>query len=205
MTRKILSFVFSVVILGAINAQTKVAIYGSLWEQGQESKCNWYFHDDKAVMELIYEVEGKNIRALIGMKSGSNQLFVNTIVEGSANCTSIHIDSIRPGSIENISFVRNGSPKEFDSFGVCQRAQARTHTNEFMMYVFAHPAIQFSKFGDFIKNDPAFQWLSTQSGHDFPVQSFVVKTNGELERSFLANSYTEDFDSAIFGFIGACN
>jgi hypothetical protein len=204
MTRKILSIVFSVLVFSGINAQTKVAIYGSLWEQGAESKCNWYFQGDKAVMELIYDVEGKNIRALIGMKSGSNQLFVNTIVDGAANCTSIHKDSIRPGIMGNISFIRNGSPKEFESFGVCQRAQARTHTNEFMMYVFSHPAIQFSKFAAFVKNDPAFQWLSTQSGHDFPVQSFVVKTNGELERSFLANSFTEDFDSGIFGFIGAC-
>jgi hypothetical protein len=203
MTRNILFLLVSIVLTGISFSQNKLVVYGSLWERGFESKCNWYFSGENAVMELVYNLDGQQVITRLGMQKSSSFLVIETNKGGNISCVKIHADSIS-GESGVMNFVRNGSPKEFDGFGSCPRAQFRSHTSEFLVFTFNDNAIKLSNFKKFIKNDPAFQWIASGTTNEFPVQSLMTQSDGTLLRSYMALSKSASFDDSIFGFISSC-
>ena len=203
MTKRQLFFALLLFVPSLFFAQSKVAIYGSLWENGNESVCNWYFKGDLACMQLIFKgTQNENIDTRLIMNAQTNKLTVITISNGSETCISISADSIQRENNTQLSFKSSGSTKEFENLGNCVRFNAKNHTNEYLLYSFENNAISLSKFKNFMKNDVVFEFLSSTSNHQFPAQALTVSATGELQRSFLANSLSDTFSDSIFD--GTC-
>jgi len=183
--------------------QSKVAIYGSLWENGSESTCNWFFKGDMACMQLIFKgAQNETIDTRLIMNAKTNKMTVVTISNGTETCISISADSIHRENSTQLNFKSSGSTKEFENLGNCIRFNAKNHTNEYLLYSFENNAISLSKYKNFMKNDVVFEFLSSTNNHQFPAQALTVSVTGELQRSYLANSISESFSEAIFN--GAC-
>jgi hypothetical protein len=184
-------------------AQSKVAIYGSLWENGSESVCNWYFKGDLACMQLIFKgAQNETIDTRLIMNAQTNKMTVITTNNGVENCFSISADSIQRENNTQLNFKSSGSTKEFENLGNCVRYNAKNHTNEYLLYSFENNAISLSKFKNFMKNDVVFEFLGSTSNHQFPAQALTVSATGELQRSYITNSIEESFSEAIFN--GTC-
>ena len=203
MTKRQLIFAFLLFVPSLFFAQSKVAVYGSLWENGSESTCNWFFKGDLACMQLIFKgAQNETIETRLIMNSQTNKMTVITSNNGAENCFSISADSIQKENISQLNFKSTGSTKEFENFGNCMRFNAKNHTNEYLVYSFDNNAISLSKFKNFIKNDVVFEFLSSTVNHQFPVQALTVSATGELQRSYMANSIEESFSEAVFN--GTC-
>lgn len=203
MTKRQLIFALLLFVPSLFFAQSKVAIYGSLWENGAESACNWFFKGDLACMQLIFKgKQNESIETRLIMNSQTNIMKVITINNGVENCFSISADSILKENNSQLNFKSTGSTKEFENLGNCIRFNAKNHTNEYLVYSFDNNAISLSKFKNFIKNDVVFEFLSSSVNHQFPAQALTVTATGELKRSYLANSVSETFSETIFE--GAC-
>lgn len=201
--RRQLIFALLLFVPSLLFAQSKVAIYGSLWENGSESTCNWFFKGDLACMQLIFKgAQNETIETRLIMNSQTNKMTVITTNYGVENCFSISADSIQKENNTQLNFKSTGSTKEFENLGNCVRYNAKNHTNEYLVYSFNNNAISLSKFNNFIKNDIVFEFLSSSANHQFPAQALTVSATGELQRSYLANSISESFSDAIF--IGTC-
>lgn len=184
-------------------AQSKVAIYGSLWENGSESVCNWYFKGDLACMQLIFKgAQNETIDTRLIMNAQTNKMTVISISNGNETCISISADSIQRENNTQLNFKSSGSTKEFENLGNCERYNAKNHTNEYLLYSFENNAISLSKFKNFMKNDVVFEFLSSTSNHQFPAQALTVSATGELQRSYMATSISEVFGTEIFA--GSC-
>ena len=180
-------------------AQSKVAVYGSLWENGSESTCNWFFNGDLACMQLIFKgAQNETIDTRLIMNAKTNKMTVITSSNGNETCVSISADSILRENNTQLKFNSSGSTKEFENIGNCVRYNAKNHTNEYLIYSFENNAISLSKFKNFIKNDVVFEFLSSTVNHQFPAQALTVSATGELQRSYLASSINETFSDAIF-------
>ncbi len=183
----------------------KISIYGSILENGIESKCNWYFEGDKACMELIFRNQENSITTMrIIMNSANQQLKIVTLSNESRNCYSTIADSIKDTKSKTINFVSTHIKKEFDIFGICTKIQARDVTNEYLIYVFENENINLSRFQTFIKNDKIFEFISSTKSNQFPVQAITTLSNGELQRSYLAETYSLEVPSYIFS-TESCN
>jgi hypothetical protein len=203
MTKRQLFFALLLFVPSLFFAQSKVAVYGSLWENGSESTCNWFFKGDLACMQLIFKgAQNETIETRLIMNSLTNKMTVITTNNGAENCFSISADSIQKENNSQLNFKSSGSTKEFENFGNCMRFNAKNHTNEYLVYSFDNNAISLSKFKNFIKNDVVFEFLSSTVNHQFPVQALTVSATGELQRSYMANSIEESFSEAIFN--GSC-
>jgi hypothetical protein len=201
--RRQLIFALLFFVPSLLFAQSKVAIYGSLWENGTESTCNWFFKEDLACMQLIFKgAQNETIDTRLIMNAQTNKLIVVTISNGNETCISVSADSIQRENHSQLNFKSTGSTKEFENLGICERYNAKNHTNEYLMFSFENNAISLSKFKNFIKNDVVFEFLSSSANHQFPAQALTVSATGELQRSYLANSISESFSDAIF--IGTC-
>jgi hypothetical protein len=203
MTKRQLFFALLLFVPSLFFAQSKVAVYGSLWENGSESTCNWFFKGDLACMQLIFKgAQNETIETRLIMNSQTNKMTVITSNNGAENCFSISADSIQKENISQLNFKSTGSTKEFENFGNCMRFNAKNHTNEYLVYSFDNNAISLSKFKNFIKNDVVFEFLSSTVNHQFPVQALTVSATGELQRSYMANFIEETFSEAVFN--GTC-
>jgi len=203
MTKRQLIFALLLFVPSLLFAQSKVAVYGSLWENGSESTCNWFFKGDLACMQLIFKgAQNETIETRLIMNSQTNKMTVITSNNGAENCFSISADSIQKENNSQLNFKSSGSTKEFENFGNCMRFNAKNHTNEYLVYSFDNNAISLSKFKNFIKNDVVFEFLSSTVNHQFPVQALTVSATGELQRSYMANSIEESFSEAVFN--GTC-
>ncbi len=184
-------------------AQSKVVIYGSLWENGSESVCNWYFKGDLACMQLIFKgAQNETIDTRLIMNAQTNKMTVISISNGNETCISISADSIQRENNTQLNFKSSESAKEFENLGNCVRYNAKNHTNEYLLYSFENNAISLSKFKNFMKNDVVFEFLSSTSNHQFPAQALTVSATGELQRSYMATSISEVFGTEIFA--GSC-
>jgi hypothetical protein len=180
-------------------AQSKVAVYGSLWENGTESTCNWFFKGDLACMQLIFKgAQNETIDTRLIMNAKTNKMTVITASNGNETCVSISADSILRENNIQLKFNSSGITKEFENIGNCVRYNAKNHTNEYLIFSFENNAIALSKFQNFIKNDVVFEFLSSSANHQFPAQALTVSATGELKRSYLASSIDETFSEAIF-------
>ena len=203
MTKRQLIFALLLFVPSLLFAQSKVAVYGSLWENGSESVCNWYFKGDLACMQLIFKgAQNETIDTRLIMNAQTNKMTVISISNGNETCISISADSIQRENNMQLNFKSSGSTKEFENLGNCVRYNAKNHTNEYLVYSFDNNAISLSKFKNFMKNDVVFEFLSSSANHQFPAQALTVSATGELQRSYLANSISESFSDAIF--IGTC-
>jgi hypothetical protein len=138
------------------------------------------------------------------MNSSNQQLKIVTINNESRNCYSTIADSIKNIKSKTINFVSTHIKKEFDIFGICTKIQARDLTNEYLIYVFENENINLSRFQTFIKNDKIFEFMSSTKSNQFPVQAITTLSNGELQRSYLAETYSLEVPSYIFSTEG-CN
>lgn len=180
-------------------AQSKLAIYGSLWENGTESTCNWFFKGDLACMQLVFKgAQNETIDTRIIMNAQTNKMTVVTTSNGNETCISFSADSIQRENNVLVNFKSTGSTKEFENLGNCTRYNAKNHTNEYLIYCFENSAISLSKFKNFIKNDVVFEFLSSTVSNRFPAQALTVSATGELQRSYLANSTAVAFPETIF-------
>ncbi len=201
--RRQLIFAVLFLVPSFLFAQSKVAIYGSLWENGSESTCNWYFKGDIACMQLIFKgAQNETIDTRLIMNANTNKMTVVTISNGSETCISVSADSIQRENNTQLNFKSSGSTKEFENLGNCVRFNAKNHTNEYLLYSFENNAISLAKFKNFMKNDVIFEFLSSSNNHQFPAQALTVSATGELQRSYLANSISESFSEAVFN--GVC-
>jgi len=197
--RRQIFFALVLVLPNLILAQSKVAIYGSIWENGNESTCNWYFKGDIACMQLIFKgQESETIETKLIMNAQTNILSIVTSKNGINSCYVVPADSILKLNNSQVTFKTTGSTKEFDGFGNCVRYNAKSHTNEYLTFTFENQAISLQKFKSFIKNDPVFEYFSSYSNHLFPAQAITVSPTGELQRSYLASGLELDFSEAIF-------
>ena len=203
MTKRQLFFTLLVFVPSLFFAQSKVAIYGSLWENGNESTCNWFFKGDLACMQLVFKgAQNETIDTRLILNAQTNKMTVITISNGSKTCISISADSIQRENNTQLNFKSSGSTKEFENLGNCVRFNAKNHTNEYLLYSFENNAISLSKFKNFMKNDVVFEFLSSTSNHQFPAQALTVSATGELQRSYMATSISESFSETIFN--GTC-
>jgi hypothetical protein len=199
MTKRQLFFTLLLFVPSLFFAQSKVAIYGSLWENGSESTCNWFFKGDLACMQLIFKgAQNETIDTRLILNAQTNKMTVITISNGSETCISISADSIQRENNTQLNFKSSGSSKEFENIGNCVRFNAKNHTNEYLLYSFENNAISLSKFKNFMKNDVVFEFLSSTNNHQFPAQALTVSATGELQRSYLANSVETSFSEGIF-------
>lgn len=203
MTKRQLLFTLLLFVPSLLFAQSKVAIYGSLWENGNESTCNWFFKGDVACMQLIFKgAQNETIDTRLIMNAKTNKMTVVTNSNGNETCISISADSIQRENNTQLNFKSSGSTKEFENLGNCVRFNAKNHTNEYLLYSFENNVISLAKFKNFMKNDVIFEFLSSSNNHQFPAQALTVSATGELQRSYLANSISGSFSEAIFD--GAC-
>ena len=199
MTNKQLIFAFVIFVPSLFFAQSKVAVYGSLWENGNESTCNWFFKADLACMQLIFKgAQNEMIDTRLIMNARTNKMTVITISNSNQTCVSISADSIQRENNTQLNFKSTGSTKEFENIGNCRRYNAKNHINEYLVYCFENQAISLSKFKNFIKNDVVFEFLSSTTNNQFPAQSLTVSATGEIQRSFLVNSINETYSDEIF-------
>lgn len=203
MTKRQLFFTLLLFVPSLFFAQSKVAIYGSLWENGSESTCNWFFKGDLACMQLVFKgAQNETIDTRLILNAQTNKMTVITISNGSKTCISISADSIQRENNTQLNFKSSGSTKEFENLGNCVRFNAKNHTNEYLLYSFENNAISLSKFKNFMKNDVVFEFLSATNNHQFPAQALTVSATGELQRSYMATSISESFSDSIFD--GTC-
>ena len=203
MTKRQLFFTLLLFVPSLFFAQSKVAIYGSLWENGSESTCNWFFKGDLACMQLVFKgAQNETIDTRLILNAQTNKMTVITISNGSKTCISISADSIQRENNTQLNFKSSGSTKEFENLGNCVRFNAKNHTNEYLLYSFDNNAISLSKFKNFMKNDVVFEFLSATNNHQFPAQALTVSATGELQRSYMATSISESFSDSIFD--GTC-
>ncbi len=177
-------------------AQDQTAIYGTLWSEGQEFQCNWYIKKNHHVFELISHDE-KNTRMRFHFKPNMDEVIVITNSTKKTVRNTIHKDSIH-GSMKPLLFRKNGNKKEFESFGMCSRYQAKSTLFEGLAYSTEIDNLNLKLIEGFFKNDPVLEWFSKYNNHEFPIQYVVSKSNGELVYSYLTGYVSADFDSAIF-------
>lgn len=177
----------------------QVTIKGSLWENGNEAACNWYFMDQLACMELIsLEDDGTSIQTRIVMNSQTNQMTITTRTSAGVNCLTVSADSIQGTGGSSMRFVPTKEEKNFEGFGTCKKVQAKSHEQESLLFYFENEKIDLSKFAAFIKNDSNFEWLSQHTSHGFPAQALTVDALGNLQRSYLAIAIADSTDETIF-------
>jgi len=198
-----LLFALVFIVPGLLFAQSKVAVYGSIWEKGNESECNWYFKGDLACMQLIFKgSQNETIETRLIMNSQTNKLTVVTKNNETETCISVSADSIKKETKALLAFKSIGNSKEIENLGTCVRFNAKNHTNEYLVYVFENNAISLHKFKNFIKNDIIFEFFSASVNHQFPAQALSTTSTGELQRSFIVSSINDSFSEEIFA--GAC-
>lgn len=177
----------------------QVTIIGSLWENGNEAACNWYFMDQLACMELIsQEANGTSIQTRIVMNTQTNKMTITTRTSAGVNCLTVSADSIRVTGGSSMRFVPTKEEKNFEGFGTCKKVQAKSHEQESLLFYFENEKIDLSKFAAFIKNDSNFEWLSQHTSHGFPAQALTVDALGNLQRSYLAIEIADSTDETIF-------
>jgi len=177
----------------------QVRIKGSLWDNGNEAECNWYFKDHLACMELISkEPNGTSVHTRIVLNAQTKQMTISTKTTNGVNCLTVSADSIRSNSNSSPRFFPSKEEKIFDGFGSCKKVQAKSHEQESLLFYFENNQINLGQFSDFLKNDTGFNWLSQNTTHGFPVQSITVDALGNLQRSYLAFSISEIVDESIF-------
>jgi hypothetical protein len=200
---KFLTICFFTIIVRSTFAQ-EIAIYGTILENGKVSACNWYFKENQACMELIFNDENNSkVTTRLLMNSETNILKISTIKNGSTSCFSISADSIKSTFINSVYFVQTTNVKEFDSFGNCSKTQGRNLTNEYLVYTFENENINLNKFKNFIKNDVIFEFLSNTTKNKFPVQAITTTSSGELIRSYLAEKISKEIPNDLFN--SSCN
>jgi hypothetical protein len=177
----------------------QVTITGSLWENGSEAECNWYFKDHLACMEIISkEPKGTSVHTRIVLNAQTKQMTISTKTTNGVNCLTVSADSIRSNSNSSPRFIPSKEEKIFDGFGSCKKVQAKSHEQESLLYYFENNQINLSQFSDFLKNDTGFTWLSQNTTHGFPVQSITVDALGNLQRSYLVISMVESVNEGVF-------
>ena len=180
----------------------QVTIKGSLWENGIESECNWYFKDHLACLEFISkESNGSILQTRTIMNAQSKQMTIITHSSSGQNCLTVSADSIQTNISSTPLFVTTKEVKNFDGFGDCKKIQAKSHTQESLLYFFENDQIDLSLFTSFLKGDAGFEWLSTNTSNGFPVQSITVDALGNLKRSFLATSVESKVNEQVFEII----
>lgn len=198
MILKIFTICIFTLIVESVFSQ-KIAIYGSILENGSVSACNWYFKENQACMELIYSDDNKSkVTTRILMNSESNIVNIWTLKNGLSSCFSISADSIKSTNSNSVNFIHTTYSKEFDSFGKCFKTQGRNLTNEYLIYTFENENIDLYKFKSFIKNDVIFEFICSIRNNKFPVQAITTSSTGELIRSYLAEKITNEFLDDIF-------
>ena len=177
----------------------QITIKGSLWENGNEAACNWYFTDQLACMELIsQEANGTSIQTRIVMNAQTNQMTITTRTSAGVNCLTVSADSIQVTSGASMRFVPTKEEKNFEGFGACKKVQAKSHEQESLLFYLENEKIEMSKFAAFIKNDSNFEWLSQHTSHGFPAQALTVDALGNLQRSYLASTLVETVNEYVF-------
>jgi hypothetical protein len=177
----------------------QVRIKGSLWDNGNEAECNWYFKDHLACMELISkEPNGTSVHTRIVLNAQTKQMTISTTTTNGVNCLTVSADSIRSNSNSSPRFIPSKEEKIFDGFGSCKKVQSKSHEQESLLFYFEHNQINLGQFSDFLKNDTGFTWLSQNTTHGFPVQSITVDALGNLQRSYLAISIVESVEEGVF-------
>jgi hypothetical protein len=177
----------------------QITIKGSLWENGNEAACNWYFMDQLACMELIsLEDDGTSIQTRIVMNAQTNQMTITTRTSVGVNCLTVSADSIQVTGGVSMRFVPTKEEKYFEGFGTCKKVQAKSHEQESLLFYFENEKIDLSKFAAFIKNDSNFEWLSQHTSHGFPAQALTVDALGNLKRSYLASTLVETINEYVF-------
>ncbi len=180
----------------------QVTIKGSLWENGNESECNWYFKDHLACMEMISnQTDGTKIQTRLVMNANTQQLTIVSSTSSGTNYLTLSADSIRSSQTAPVRFIEVNEQRNFEGFGSCKKIQAKSHTQESLLYYFENAKINLSLFTDFLKGDACFEWLSTNTSNGFPVQSITVDPLGNLKRSFLATSIDYSVNDSVFGVI----
>ena len=131
----------------------QITIKGSLWENGNEAACNWYFTDQLACMELIsQEANGTSIQTRIVMNAQTNQMTITTRTSAGVNCLTVSADSIQVTSGASMRFVPTKEEKNFEGFGACKKVQAKSHEQESLLFYFENEKIDLCKIAAFIKN-----------------------------------------------------
>jgi hypothetical protein len=177
----------------------QVTIKGSLWDNGNEAECNWFFKDNFACMELIsLNTDGTSIHTRLVMNAQTKEMTIVTRSSTGSNCLIVSADSIRSNSNAPAHFVESKEAKNFESFGSCKKVHAKSHSQESLLYYFENTKINLSLFAAFLKGDAGFEWLSTHTTNGFPVQSITVDALGNLQRSYLAISMVESVDDRVF-------
>lgn len=177
----------------------QVTIKGSLWENGNEAACNWYFMDQLACMEMISnEADGTRIQTRLVMNANTRQLTIVSSTSSGTNYLTLSADSIRSSQTAPVRFIEVNEQRKFEGFGSCKKMQAKSHTQESLLYYFENEKINLSLFTDFLKGDAGFEWLSNNTSNGFPVQSITVDAMGNLKRSFIASSIDYTVNDSVF-------
>jgi hypothetical protein len=191
-------FLFIILVFPFIST-SQLAIKGSLWENGASSECNWYFADKLACMEIVPEKNEYGTTAIrVIMDATSKKLTLITENLNGSNYFITSIDSIKGRTETILKFQKSGTTKDFDQLGICSKYQAKTHENEYMAFIFDAPSIDLGLFKEFLKDDQLFGYLANEMPHSFPAQSLIVKANGDLQRSYQANSSIKEFMFSVF-------
>ncbi len=187
------------VILNFHSLKAQVTIKGSLWDKGIEMECNWYFKDHLACMEMISnEADGTRIQTRLVMNANTQQLTIVSSTSSGTNYFTLSADSIRPNQSTPVRFIESSEVRNFEGFGSCRKMQAKSHTQESLLYYFENEKINLSLYTAFLKGDTGFEWLSANTSNGFPVQSITVDAMGNLQRSYIALSIEEKVDEGIF-------
>ena len=178
------------------SAQEAMAIYGNLWSNQQEMTCNWYFKEKQAVLELIDEKE-TDIKICFYFTSEDQYLTVVSTNQGLSSTNRIHMDSLY-GDLSPLRFMESGSPQNFEFFGSAKRYQSRNTTNESIAFSIPLEPLDLSPLKNKLKNDPVLTWFAANKSKEFPIQYMITQLNGNLLLSYLASSYSYNFDQSIF-------
>lgn len=196
-------FIYLLVFAPFLVSAQKIGFKGSLWENGRESECNWYFNGNRACMEFNYlddQQQAINVRLVMDATTQKMQI-VTTTPQGEV-CHQFPVDSIK-GSASTVQLVGSTTTGSLGAYST-QKWQGRTHEFQYLSFTIQDEKVKLSAFLNFLKNDEIFRFFAVQNQNRFPVQ--VVKTNalGELLRSYVVNEVLTDFSDSKLSFSSSC-
>jgi hypothetical protein len=178
-------------------ATAQVTIKGSIWSNGYESACNWYFQDNKACMEIFIAQDPNNlgvqsIKMIMDAQTG--KLTIVSRKNSEVLVYEVSADSIQAANYSLPLFLKTAERTAEQ----LEKYQAVTHQNEWMFLLQADVNVNLSLFKAFLKDDAAFAWIAQQGIKGFPERSIMVDSRGNLIRSWRTLSIENKVDDAVF-------
>jgi hypothetical protein len=175
-----------VLISTAGNLFLAQSYFGSIFENGVESRLNWHFLADQMCVEYIHinsQNEEIELHTRLYLNANTNEVTIVNVLQPELEKFVVSADSIvSTQRIIDLNLTLHQKTKDIEDFGACHTYNGKSHLGNYL-FVVDSSNIALWKFAAFFKDDALIKWWMTQQKQGVPIQMVHVNPTGQVIRS----------------------